>query len=133
MFRALQILVGREEEAREVPEKDIVKGEQRVKEQGIDVLESLQAGAGLVGRKAKNPASRQRVVFTLEVDAGVVAPMMEDTPHVRADSTNIESIVQDFIDRSHRRDGIVVAVVRDVQQKECLGESAQKAEGDKLP
>src|SRR5580700_2260342 len=124
MLRAFQIFVGREEKARKVPEKDIIKGEQRVKEQGVDVLESLQARAGLVGRKAKNLASRQRVVFTLEVDAGVVAPMVEDTPHVRADSTNIERIVQDFVDRSHRRDRIVIAVVRDIQQKECLGESA---------
>ena len=27
----------------------------------------------------------------------------------------------------------MVAVVRDVQQQECLGEAIQKVEGDKLP
>ena len=97
------------------------------------MLEPLQARAGFVGRKPKDAASRKRVVFTVEIDAGVVAAMMEDTPHVRVDSTNIENIVQDFVYRRHRRDGVVVAVVRDVQQKECLGEAIQKVEGDKLP
>ena len=133
MFGAFQIFVGREEKALEVPHKNIIERKQRVKEQRIDVLEPLQRAAGFVGRKTKDAASRKRVVFTVEIDAGVVAPMMEDAPHVRVDAANIENIVQDFVYRPHRRDGIVVAVVRDVQQKECLGEATQKVEGDKLP
>jgi len=63
----------------------------------------------------------------------VVASMMEDTPHVRVDSANIEDIVQGLVYGRHRRDGVVVAVVGDVQQKERLGEAAQKVEGNKLP
>ena len=133
MFRAFQIIVGREEKAREVPHKHIVERKHRVKKQSIDMLEPLHAQAGFVGRKAKDAASRKRVVFTVEIDAGVVAPMMKDTPHVRVDSANIENIVQGFVYGPHRRDGVVVAVVRDVQQKECLGEAVQKIEGDKLP
>ena len=97
------------------------------------MLESLQARAGLVGRKPKDAASGERVVFTVEINAGVVAAMMENSPHVRVDSANVENIVQDFVYRPYRRDGIVVAVVRDVQQKECLGEAIQKVNGDKLP
>jgi hypothetical protein len=59
--------------------------------------------------------------------------MMEDTPHVRVDPTNIENVVQNFVYRPRRRDGVVVTVVRDVQQKECLGEAVQKVDDDKLP
>jgi hypothetical protein len=47
-----------------------------------------------MGRKPKDAASRKRVVFAVEIDAGVVAPMMQDAPHVRVDSANIEDIVQ---------------------------------------
>jgi hypothetical protein len=60
----------------------------------------------------------------VEIDAGVMAPMMEDTPHVRADSAQIEDIVQGFVDVRPGRDGVVIAVMGDVQQKECLREAA---------
>jgi hypothetical protein len=86
-----------------------------------------------MGRKPKNAASGKCVVLAVEIDAGVVAPMMEDTPHVRIDSANIECIVQEFVYGRHRRDGVVVAVVGDVQQEKCLGEPAQKIEGNKPP
>jgi hypothetical protein len=86
-----------------------------------------------VGCKPKQAASRKRVVFTVEIDAGVVASMMENTPHVGTDSTDIENIVQGFVDRPHRRDSIVVAVVRDVQQKERLGDGIYKIEADEPP
>ncbi len=68
--------------ALKVPQEHIIERKQRVKEQCIDVLEPLQARAGFVGRKPKDAASRKRVVFTVEIDAGVVASMMEDPPHV---------------------------------------------------
>jgi hypothetical protein len=86
-----------------------------------------------VGCKPEDAASRKCVIFTVEIDARVVAPMMEDPPHVGVDAANIENIVQDFVYRPHRRDGVVVAVMRDVQQKECLRETIQKVESDKLP
>ena len=133
MLGALQIVVGREEKALKVPHENIVEREHRVKEQRIDVLEPVPARAGFMGRKPKDAASRKRVVFAVEIDAGVVAAMMEDAPHVRVDSANIEDIVQGLVYGRHRRDGVVVAVVGDVQQKECLGEAAQKIEGNKLP
>src|SRR5260370_6249411 len=128
-----QIVVGRKEKALKVPYENIIKREQRVQEQHVDVLEPLQRLARFMGRKTKDAASRQRVVFAVDIDAGVVASLMEDTPHVRVDSANIKDIVQGFVYGRHRRDGVVVAVVSDVQQKECLGEAAQKVEGNKLP
>ncbi len=97
MFGAFQIFVGREEKALEVPDEHIVEREHRVKEQRIDVLEPVPARAGFIGRKPKDAASRKRVIFAVEIDAGVMASMMEDTPHVRADSANIEDIVQGFV------------------------------------
>ena len=86
-----------------------------------------------MGREAKDAASCKRVIFAVKIDAGVVAAMMEDTPHVRADSAEIEDIVQRLVYERPGRDGVVVAVVGDVQQKECLREAAQKVEGNKLP
>src|ERR1700679_4370373 len=59
--------------------------------------------------------------------------MMEDTPHVRAHAAKIEDIVQGFVDLRPRRDGVVIAIMSDVQQKERLREAAQKVEADKLP
>ena len=50
--------------------------------------------------------------------------MMEDTPHVRTDSAQIEDVVQGFVDERPGRDGVVIAVMGDVQQKECLREAA---------
>jgi hypothetical protein len=60
----------------------------------------------------------------VEIDAGVMAPMMEDPPHVRADSAQIEDVVQDFVDARPGRYGVVIAVMGYVQQKECLREAA---------
>lgn len=59
--------------------------------------------------------------------------MMENTPHVRADSANVEDIIQKFVYGRNRRDGVVVAVVGNVQQEKSLGEAAGKVEGNKLP
>jgi hypothetical protein len=86
-----------------------------------------------MGREAKEAASRQRVVFPVEIDAGVVASVMEDTPHIRIDSTNVENIVQGLVYEGNRGDGVMVAVVGDVQQKECLGEAAHKIQGHEFP
>jgi hypothetical protein len=69
----------------------------------------------------------------MEIDAGVMAAMMEDAPHVRADAAQIEDIVQGFVDARPGRDSVVVAVMRDVQQKESLREATQKVECNKLP
>ncbi len=84
------------------------------------MLEPLHTRAAFVGCKSQDSPSRKCVVFTVEIDAGVVASMMEDPPHVRTDSAHIENVVQGSVYRPHRRDGVVVAVVSDVQQKECL-------------
>src|SRR5271154_4719503 len=62
-----------------------------------------------------------------------MAPMMEDTPHVRADSAQIEDVVQCFVDERPGRDGVVIAIMRYIQQKERLRQAAYKVEGDKLP
>src|SRR5277367_1425312 len=110
-----QIVMGREEKALKIPNENVVEREQRVQEKRIDVLESLYRGARFVGRKSKDAAARQRVVFGVDINAGMVASMVKDTPHVRVDSAKIEHIVQSLIYRRHRRDGVVVAVMRDVQ------------------
>src|SRR5208282_4097659 len=115
---------GREEKALEVPEEHIVEREHRIQEERIDVLEAVPRRAGFMGSKAKDAASRKRIIFAVEIDAGVMAPMMEDTPHVRADSAQIEDIVQGFIDPRPGRESVVSAVVGDVQQKEGLREAA---------
>src|SRR5271166_2825088 len=128
-----QIVMGREEKALKIPNENVVEREQRVQEERIDVLESLYTRARFVRSKSKEASSRQRVVFRVDINAGMVASMVEDTPHVRVDSTKIEHIVQSFVYGRHRRDGVVVAVMRDVQQKERLGEAAQNVEGDKPP
>src|SRR5271154_7181418 len=128
---ALQIIVGREEKALEVPEEYIVEREHGIKEQRIDVLEPVPRRAGFIGGEAKDAASRKRIIFAMEIDAGVMAAMMENTPHVRADSAQIENIVQGFVDTRPGRDGVVIAVMSDVQQKERLREAAYKVEGDK--
>src|SRR5580700_10136331 len=78
MFGAFQIFVGREEKAFEVPEEHIVEREQCIKEQRIDVLEPVPWRTGFIGGKAKDAASRKRIIFAVEIDAGVMAPMMED-------------------------------------------------------
>ena len=96
MLGALQIIVGREEKGFKVPEENIVEREKRVKEQRIDVLEPVHARAWLMGRKSKDAASGKRIVFALEIDAGVVAAMMENAPHVRVDSANIKNIIQEL-------------------------------------
>src|SRR5208282_1153856 len=124
MFGAFQIIVGREKKALEVPEEHIVEREQCIKEQRIDVLEAVPRRPGFIGGKAKDAASRKRIIFTVEIDAGVMAPMMDDTPHVRADSAQIEDIVEGFVDARTGRDGVVIAVMGNVQQKECLREAA---------
>ena len=95
---ALQVVVGREEKALKVPDEHVVEREQRVKKQRIDVLEPVQRRAGFMGRKPKDAASCKRVVFAVEIDAGVVASMMEDAPHVGVDSAKIEDIVQSLVD-----------------------------------
>jgi len=97
------------------------------------VLEAVHPSARFVGRKPKDAAPRKCIVFALEIDAGVVAAMMENAPHVRADSANIENVIQEFVNRRHRRDGVVVAVVCDVQQKECLGKAADQIKANKSP
>src|SRR5271154_6783232 len=85
MPRTLQIVVGWEEKALKVPYEHIVEREHRVEEQRIDVLEPLQGLARFVWGKPKDAASRKSVVFAVDIDAGVVAPMVEDTPHVGVD------------------------------------------------
>jgi hypothetical protein len=90
------------------------------------VLEPVQARTGFMGRKPKDSASCKRVVFPVEIDAGMVAPMMEDSPHVRIDSANIEGIIQGFVYQGRGRDCVVIAVMGDIQQKECLGDTTQK-------
>ncbi len=82
MLRLFQIVVGGKEKALKVPHEHIIERKHRVKEQRIDVLEPLQRRPGFVRRKPKDAASRKRVVFPVEIDAGVVASMMEDPPHV---------------------------------------------------
>src|SRR3984957_2904469 len=69
----------------------------------------------------------------MEIDAGVMPPMMENTPHVRTDSAQVEDIIQGFIDQRPGRDGVVIAVMSDVQQEKCLREPPEKVEGNKLP
>ena len=69
----------------------------------------------------------------MEIDAGMVASMMEDPPHVGADSTDIENIIQRFVYPPLRRNGVVVAIVRDVQQKEGLRDCIQQVEADEPP
>ena len=133
MFGAFQIVVGREEKGFKVPDEYVVERKQRIKEQRIDMLKAVHARAGFMGRKPKNASAGERVVFAVEIDAGVVAAMMENAPHVRADSADIEDIIQELVYGGHGRDGVVVAVVGDVQQEECLGEAAQEVEGNKLP
>src|SRR5208282_6743031 len=115
---------GREEKALEVPEEHIVEREHGIKEERIDVLEPVPGRAGFIGGKAKDAASRERIIFAVEIDAGVMTAMMENTPHVRADSAQIEDIVQGLVDARPGRDGVVIAVMGDVQQKECLREAA---------
>jgi hypothetical protein len=130
---AFQIVMGREEKTLNVPQKNIIEREQGVKEQRIDVLEAVQARSGFMGREPKDASSRERVVFVMEIDAGVVASMMKDTPHIGVNSAKVEDIIQDLVYGGHGRDGVMVAIVSDVQQEECLGEAAQKIEGNKLP
>src|ERR1700733_10559500 len=98
MFGALQIVVFRKEKALEVPNEHILKREQRVEEQRIDVLEPVPRRASFVRRKTKDAAARNRIIFLMDIDAGVMAAMMKETPHVRADSAQIEDVVQGLVD-----------------------------------
>src|ERR1700723_4752609 len=98
MIRAFQIIVGREEKALEIPEEHIVQREHRIKKQRVDVLEAMPRRAGFIRGKAKDTAPRKRIIFAVEIDAGVMAAMMENTPHVGADSAQIEDIAQGFVD-----------------------------------
>src|SRR5580704_6735276 len=124
MFGAFQIFVAREEKAFKVPEENIIEREKCVREQRIDVLEPVPWRVGFMRGKAKDAASRKRIIFAMEIDAGVMAAMMQDAPHVRADSAQIEDIVQGFIYARPGRDGVVIAVMRDIQQKEGLREAS---------
>jgi hypothetical protein len=54
------------------------------------------------------------IVFAVEIDAGVVASMVEDTPHIRTDSAEIEDVVQSLVDQRPGGDGVMVAVVCDI-------------------
>ena len=83
---ALQISMGREEKVLKVPDEDIIEREECVEEERIDMLKPVQRRPGFVGREAKDATSRKRIILSVEIDAGVMTPMMEDTPHVRADS-----------------------------------------------
>src|ERR1700728_4389940 len=86
MFGTSQIFMARKEKALEVPKEYIIEREHRVNEQHIDVLEPVPWRPWFIRRKAKDAAPGKRVVFTVKIDAGVVTPMMEDSPHVRAHS-----------------------------------------------
>lgn len=101
MLRLFQIVVGREEKALKVPHEHIVERKYRIEQQCIEVLEPLEGRPAFVRRKAKDATSGKRIIFAVEIDAGVVASMMKDPPHIGADSTNIENIVQGFVHRPH--------------------------------
>src|SRR5271170_1357386 len=124
MFRTSQIFMARKEKALEVPKEYIIEREHRVNEEHVDVLEPVPWRSGFIRGKAKDATSRKRVVFTVKIDAGVVTPMMEDSPHVRTHSAQIKDVVQGFVDVRSRRDGVVIAIVGNVQQEECLREAA---------
>src|SRR6267154_698487 len=94
---ALQIFVGREKEALKVSNENIVEREHGIKEQRVDVLEPVMAHAGFIRREPKDAASGKRVVFAMEIDARMVPAMMENPPHVGADSADIENVVQGFV------------------------------------
>ena len=126
MFGAFQISVGGKEEALKVSQENIIEGKESVNEQRVDVLEPVPGCARFVWRKAKDAASGKRVIFPMQIDAGVVPSMMQDAPHVRIDSTDIENIIQSFVYRPERRNRIVVAVVRNVQHQECLGQATRR-------
>src|SRR5271156_4296379 len=72
MFGTFQIIVGWEEKTREVPDQHIVEGEQRVNEKSIEVLEPVPWRSRFIGRKAKDAAPGQRIVFAVEIDAGMI-------------------------------------------------------------
>src|SRR5258706_14347425 len=98
---ALQIFVGREEKALKVSNENIVEREHGIKEQRVDVLEPVMAHAGFIGREPKDAASGKRVVFAVQVDAGMVPAVMENPPHGGADSANIENIDQGLVYGGH--------------------------------
>src|SRR5580692_13117743 len=72
MVGAFQIIVGREEKALEVPEEHIVEREHGIKEQRVDMLEAMPRRACFVGAKAKDTTPRKRIIFAVEIDAGVM-------------------------------------------------------------
>src|ERR1700749_278876 len=84
-------------------------------------------------REPEDSAPRKSVVFTVEIDAGVVASMVEDAPHVGTDSAEVEDVVQRLVDEWPGGDGVVVADVGNVQQKKGLGKAPQQIEGNKFP
>jgi hypothetical protein len=124
MAGAGEVVVLGEEEGFEVANEDVIEREHGVEEQAVDVLEAMPGGAGLVGGEAEDAATGEGVVFSMEVDAGVVPAMVEDAPHVRVDAAEVEGIVEGLVDDGRGRDGVVVAVVCDIQQQKCLGEAA---------
>src|SRR5215469_11049134 len=87
---APQVFVGGKEEALKVTEEHIVDRKQRVNEQSIDMLKPVPWRPGFIGRKAKDAAPRKRIIFAVEIDAGVMAAMVEDSPHVRVDTAKVE-------------------------------------------
>jgi len=121
MTGAFQIAMGGEEKALKVSYEDVVEREHGVKEERVDVLEAVQRCAGLMRRKAEDATSCESVVLAMEIDAGVVASMMENSPHVGVDSAEIEGVIEEFVYGRRGGDGVVVAVVGDIEQEECLG------------
>src|SRR5579871_555372 len=69
----------------------------------------------------------------MQVDAGMMAAMMQNPPHIGTDSAEVEDVVQPFVNPTLGRNSVVVTVVRDIQQKEGLRDGVQEIEGDKLP
>src|SRR5260370_33562798 len=76
-----QIVVGRKEKALKVPYENIIKGEQRGREQHIEVLEPLQRVARVMGRKTKDTASRKRVACAVDIQSAARPPVMLYAQH----------------------------------------------------
>ena len=74
--------------------------------------------------KTKQAAPLNRIILAMQIDAGMVPPVMQNTPHVRADPAEIEDIIQALVDRRARGDCVMVAVMGDIQQKKRLREAA---------
>ena len=133
MAGAPEVIVLGKEEALEIAHEDVIEREHRVEEQAVDVLEAVPPGAGLVGGEAEDAAAGEGVVFAVEVDAGVVAAVVQDAPHVGVDAAEVEGIVEGLVDQRRGGDCVVIAVVGDIQQEKCLGEASQEVERDERP